>query len=149
MDGLIGRYHIRIKTRKWTNRVFFHIMDTAMVNAYVLFHRLHKGDKGIQLPKFRTEVAESLCAVGTNSEKRQAGRPMTTPQPKPKKCYIPPDDVRYDNIGHWCIFTDRTGKKICKLPGCKSEAQSYCTKCKLNLCNSTSKSCFIKFHVRN
>lgn len=33
MDGLLGRYHIRMKTRKWTNRIFFHLID--VVNSYI------------------------------------------------------------------------------------------------------------------
>ncbi|KAM8718230.1 hypothetical protein ACLKA7_000932 [Drosophila subpalustris] len=40
MDGLIGRYHIRMKARKWTNRIFFHLLDMAMVKAHVLYYRL-------------------------------------------------------------------------------------------------------------
>jgi len=37
MDGLIGRYKIRLMTRKWTSKVFFHLLDVAMVNAYILY----------------------------------------------------------------------------------------------------------------
>lgn len=31
MDGLLGRYHIRLKIRKWTLHLFYHFID--MVNA--------------------------------------------------------------------------------------------------------------------
>lgn len=127
---------------------FFHILDVAMVNSYVLFHRLQTGNRTTELPKFRTAVAESLCSVNSTPENRQVGRPAFTQQLKTKKAYIPSDDVRYDNVGHWCAFTDRSGKKTCKLPGCKSETQAYCTKCHLNLCNSTTKFCFLTFHIR-
>lgn len=148
MDGLIGRYHIRMKTRKWTNRLFFHLLDMAMVNAYILYHRLQR--ERTQLPNFRTAVAESLCLAGVAQGKRSVGRPVLQSPilPKPKRAYIPTDDVRYDNIGHWCAFHDRSGKKTCKFPGCKSETQAYCTKCNLNLCNSPAKTCFLAFHQR-
>lgn len=37
MDGLLGRYHIRMKTVKWMSRFFYHVLDLAMVNAYLLY----------------------------------------------------------------------------------------------------------------
>ncbi|XP_055918622.1 piggyBac transposable element-derived protein 4-like [Eupeodes corollae] len=122
MDGLLGRYHIRMKTRKWTNRIFFHLLDVAMVNAYILYHRSNK-EVTIELPNFRSEVAETLCIISTDSKKPR-GRPVSSPIPPPsksKKSYFPTSEVRYDNVGHWCIFQDRNGKKTCKQPGCKSE----------------------------
>ncbi|OWR52641.1 hypothetical protein KGM_202606 [Danaus plexippus plexippus] len=150
MDGLLGRYHIRMKTRKWTNRIFYHMVDVAMVNAYILYHRLHPHADKIELPTFRTQVAESLCVCGTIPVKRSVGRPSnTTPPPKiptAKRAYLPTDDIRYDQIGHWCVFRDRSGKKQCKYPKCKSETQAYCTKCNLSLCSSTTKTCFYDFH---
>lgn len=153
MDGLLGRYHIRMKTRKWTNRIFFHLLDMALVNAYILYQRLYKLDRrthNIELPNFRSEVAESLCQT---EFKRPVGRPRTpvepdTPSPKRFKSYLPNAERRYDSMDHWCTCLDRSGKKKCKLPGCKSETQSFCTKCEVNLCNSPVKSCFRTFHQR-
>ena len=148
MDGLIGR----MKTRKWTNRILFHLFNLALVNSYILYHRLHERSK-CQLPNFRTEVAESLCLVGA-TQSRGRGRPSSQPAsplsdaPKSKRSYLPSDNVRYDQIGHWCDFLERSGKKICKMPGCKSETQAFCTKCKLNLCNSSTKKCFFLLHNR-
>lgn len=45
MDNLAGRYKIRMKTSKWTSRVFYHLIDVAMVNAYILYHREMKKEK--------------------------------------------------------------------------------------------------------
>lgn len=117
MDGLIGRYHIRVKTWKWTIRIFYHILDVAMVNAYVLYHRVHAKER-IELPVFRSMVAESLCC--RTSLKRSVGRPRSDTPPqskKPKRSYTPQDDLRYDRIDHWCIFRDRTGKNNAKIQG--------------------------------
>lgn len=150
MDGLLGRYHIRMKTRKWPNRIFFHLIDVAMVNAYILYHRIHQTKENIQLQLFRSEVAESLCKFETVVEKRSIGRPSISKQtlsPKvDKRAYLPTIDIRYDQVGHWCIFRDRSGKKQCKYPKCNSETQAFCVKCQLSLCNSQTKSCFYDFH---
>lgn len=148
MDGLIGRYRIRMKTSKWTNRLFYHLIDMAMVNAYLLYRRVKVDDK-IDLPTFRSSIAEALCFFASGTISR-VGRPSAIPKPlpiKPKKPQIPIADVRYDGFNHWCKFVDATGKKMCKNPGCKSRTQSFCTKCQLNLCNTPAKSCFIEFHT--
>ncbi|XP_047124186.2 piggyBac transposable element-derived protein 1-like [Hydra vulgaris] len=62
-DDLLGRYHIRMKTVKWTSRFFYHVLDLAMINAYLLHKRINRQNKAcnIQLPQFRKEVAAMLC----------------------------------------------------------------------------------------
>ncbi|XP_055307022.1 piggyBac transposable element-derived protein 1-like, partial [Sitodiplosis mosellana] len=125
MDGLIGRYFIRMRTKKWTNRLFHHLIDVALVNSHFLYQRVIRESK-IELPDFRSQVAEVMCGMGKGAPKRP-GRPSTKEEPIPKKtqkrAYLPADEVRFDEVGHWCRFLDRDGKKTCKFPGCKSETQ--------------------------
>lgn len=67
MDSLVGRYKIKMKTSKWTSRVFFHLIDVALVNAYILYHReMKKKNRAykMELGQFRTNVAEFLCTLG-------------------------------------------------------------------------------------
>lgn len=40
MDGLLGRYYIRLKTKQPDIRLFCHFIDMAMVNAYFLSSRI-------------------------------------------------------------------------------------------------------------
>lgn len=149
MDGLIGRYHIKMKTRKWTHRLFHHLIDVTLTNAYILYNRVRVDEK-MELADFRSSVAEALCFFAGGA-KRRVGRPAATSQPLPKKnttkLYLPVDDVRFDGFNHMITFLDRSGKKMCKNPSCKSETQAFCTKCKLNLCCSTTKDCFRLFHT--
>lgn len=39
MDSSFGRYHIVTKTRKWTTRLAYHLLDMAMINAWILYKR--------------------------------------------------------------------------------------------------------------
>ncbi|OWR52873.1 hypothetical protein KGM_200532 [Danaus plexippus plexippus] len=39
MDSFIGRYRIRIKSRKWTTRLFYHLLDMTVINAWVLYKK--------------------------------------------------------------------------------------------------------------
>ncbi|KAG5891290.1 hypothetical protein JTB14_000172 [Gonioctena quinquepunctata] len=71
-----------------------------MVNSHILYNHLQKNR--IELPIFRTAVAESLCLANVIQENRPVGKPShsaspTPALPKPKKAYIPADDIRFDN----------------------------------------------------
>ena len=116
MDGLIGRYRIPVKSNKYTNRLFVHMLDLAMVNAYILFKRINKpddNDRRYQLPNFRAEIASVLCMHQSPSLSKVLGRPRQNLQKKctGQKSFVPPDDLRYDGVGHFPQFLTRTGKK--------------------------------------
>lgn len=88
MDGLLGRYHIRLKTSKWTLRLFYHLIDMAMVNAYLLYKRIHK--ESPSLPVFRAQVAAVLCV--NEGVKKRPGRPTSASKEEdmqPTKKIIP------------------------------------------------------------
>ena len=80
MDGLLGRYHIRMKTKKWTLRLFYHFVDMATVNAYLLYRRIHSKDSShLKLPDFSQEVADVLCRI-TKKTKILLGGPRAHAQ---------------------------------------------------------------------
>lgn len=150
MDSLIGRYKISMKTGKWPSRLFHHFLDLALVNSYVLYHRVHREKhKLIQLPKFREAVGESLVVF--NLERKKIGRPtkiskeINLKPPNPSTTvYLPSPTSRFDRIDHWCEFKDSRGR--CQNKPCQSQPKSFCAKCKVFLCNSNTKSCFKDFH---
>ncbi|XP_026741886.1 piggyBac transposable element-derived protein 2-like [Trichoplusia ni] len=39
LDSFIGRYHITMKSRKWTMRLFYHFLDLAVINSWVMFKK--------------------------------------------------------------------------------------------------------------
>ncbi|GFS81081.1 hypothetical protein NPIL_156051 [Nephila pilipes] len=39
MGSFIGRYHIRIKSRKRTTRLFYHLLDMTLKNAWVPYKK--------------------------------------------------------------------------------------------------------------
>lgn len=165
MDGLMGRYHIRAKTRNPMIRLFYHLIDMAATNSYILYRRAlseKSNDSScntteettLQLPQFREEIAAGLVSY---REKRPPGREANTPQRSViqastfgigKRSKHPVGDIRYDNYDHFPVWLEREGgKKKCKF--CKSsQTQCICQKCKLNLCCSSSKNCFFDYHHR-
>ena len=41
MDGLLGRYHIRAKSMDPMIRLFYHFVDMAATNSYILYRHVH------------------------------------------------------------------------------------------------------------
>ncbi|XP_072401095.1 uncharacterized protein [Diabrotica undecimpunctata] len=98
MYGLLVRYCIHMTTRKWNNRIFYHLIDVAVINAYLLYHRIHTKKEKTEFPVFRTQVAESLCLCDMAPVKRPVGRPSScspkTTARAPKRAYLPTEDIR-------------------------------------------------------
>lgn len=40
LDSHIGRYKIKIKSRKWYIRLFYHLLDMTVVNSWILYKRV-------------------------------------------------------------------------------------------------------------
>lgn len=69
LDGLLGRYKIKMRSRKWYMRVFHHLLDVTVVNSWLLHKRIQKqkGDNNVMtLVDFREELGYTLCKIGTS-----------------------------------------------------------------------------------
>lgn len=153
MDSFIGQYRIRIKSRKWTTRLFYHLLDMIVINAWVLYKKVNtvkgKLQKNImKLADFRTELADTLCRYQSHS-KNKRGRPSTNsrqdttvPSKRPRTGVqvLPSTDVRCDCIGHEKIFMDSRNK--CKFNNCRKLISWFCKKCKVSLCDNKNNRMF-------
>lgn len=59
MDSLLGRYNISLLTTSFSKRIFHHLIDMTVVNAYRLYERAVTNR--IPLAQFREQIAETLC----------------------------------------------------------------------------------------
>ena len=166
-DMLISLYQIKMKTRRWYIKIFWHLVDIAKVNAW-LHYRRHC--EQLEIPKkqelslldFVLEIAESLATTnkvvpmettsgkqGRPSKRRSAeevspssavkvGRKSTTP--------LPPNDTRYDQLGHLPNPTkgNRSRCRFCK----DGFSKIFCSKCKVCLCLREGKNCFVDYHTK-
>lgn len=127
MDSFLGRYRIRIKSRKWYLRLFYHMIDLSIINSWILYKKVNErsgNTKIMNLGEFRAELAESLCKYKAgNGNKR--GRPsqsslereLDAKAKRGKMTYMPPKNVRTDGIAHHEKRCEK--KNRCKLPNCK------------------------------
>ncbi|CAK1587806.1 unnamed protein product [Parnassius mnemosyne] len=156
MDSYLGRYRIRMKSKKWTNRLFQHMLDMAVINSWILYKKVSLKKKTnpkniLKLVDFRTELAETLCKYGAVSENKR-GRPSMNRQentskkrPKIGAQTLPPNDVRTDGVGHDKSYN--TKRNQCKYANCKKLTSVMCTKCKISLCDNRKNNCFQVFHA--
>lgn len=66
-DALISYYNVLHKTRKWYKTLFFHFVDIATVNAFILHKELCKLQNRPELPQktFREQLIVSLADIGS------------------------------------------------------------------------------------
>jgi hypothetical protein len=84
LDSLIGLYRCRVRSKKWYHRIFTHLMDMTLVNAWLLYRRQMASSavnvqKPLCLHDFKAAVAQALCSAGkdmTSIKKR--GRPAAS-----------------------------------------------------------------------
>lgn len=148
-------------------RLFYHFVDMASTNAFILYKRLHAEKTNdsnnvtdeellLQLIDFRNEITAGLVSIKKN---RSVGRPSIaqnlnerlSPQPSisgvRKRAVYQVPDVRFDGVDHFPVWVDRKAKKRCK--HCKkSDTQVVCSKCDLHLCGQIDKNCFWDYHHR-
>lgn len=154
LDSFIGRQKIKIRSKKWYMRLFYHLLDITITNAWILYKRvnLQKGankNKLLCLADFRVKLGETLCKFGSLS--RQVGRPSTETSKNialkrkhHSSCPIPSKEVRLDKLDHWPTWVEK--RVQCKLPKCKGFTYVKCSKCSINLCFNKDRNCYRKFH---
>nr|XP_050033781.1 piggyBac transposable element-derived protein 2-like [Dermacentor andersoni] len=155
LDGLMAYYRIFLKSKKFYLRFFFHFVDMAVVSSWLLYRRdcdalgIPKKHQ-LDLVAFKASLASCLCNQNKDVMKKR-GRPSLSVEGELEKkkrrgpaAPTPNAEVRQDNVGHWPEVSQQ--RQRCKMPGCKGQPVSFCTKCKVHLCIKKSSNCFISFH---
>lgn len=149
-DALIGYYNVLHKTKKWYKTFFFHFIDIAVVNSFILHQQLSKSQNKSPLTqkKYRETLVSELVRIGTLSN--------SSPAPKTFKPCDPEPSTTEDNSKNepcWPEYygSDATsGRRICvfcKLSGLKVKTPVYCSKCSVALCFVPTRNCFRKWHT--
>jgi len=156
MDSLTALYRINIRPKKWYHCIFFHFLDVAVVNSWLLYRKdcdlskIRQKDQ-LSLLQFKAEIAACLCHQG-KTEIRKRGRPslsqvqldIEVKKKRPNAAPVPVQEIRRDETGHCPTFTEKRG--CCKKPNCVGIPKVMCTKCKVRLCFTPSPNCFMEFH---
>lgn len=156
VDMLISLYRIKVKTRRWYIKIFWHLVDVAKVNGWILYRRhqdQHVVPKRSQQPLqlFSLELADALIKHSQVATYVAPGRPTKRKSMEPIRSgkkpatATPYDDSRYDQLGHWPLPSET--KQRCRI--CKAYVRIQCEKCKIYLCLLADRNCFRDFHFKH
>ena len=139
-------------------RFFYHFLDVTVVNCWLLYRRdcqsLEIPQKNVMmLQEFKLEITECLLMEGKNpAAKKEAGHQLENlfcfnsikNKSSPATKAFPSAEVRTDGFNHFLIVVSRGH---CKNLGCKAAPVYFCQKCKVHLCITKDKNCFLYFHT--
>lgn len=135
MDWYVNRYRIKIKGKKWYFPIFTFLVDTTLVNAYILYCM---ANPRVPLLDFKRSVTRAYLARSSISDPRNAGRP-SLPKAAIKRVE---EAVRLDPVGHMLERTHEGKQRKCGV--CKRNARKQCSKCHVGL----HVHCFADWHKR-
>ncbi|KAM9408874.1 piggyBac transposable element-derived protein 4-like [Pholidichthys leucotaenia] len=132
-DALIGYYSVLHKTMKWYKSFFYHFMDIAIVNAYILHKALAsgRGEKPLTQKAFRETLAEQLAQVCSRSATSTPPHPTSTAH-------------------HRIVFISghrTTGRALCRQ--CRKKTPLKCSTCDVPLCLIPNRDCYNNWHIAN
>ncbi|XP_034404934.1 piggyBac transposable element-derived protein 4 [Cyclopterus lumpus] len=133
-NSLIGYYKVLHKTMKWYKTFFYHFMDIAIVNAFLLHKDVAKGNGEVPMSQkaFRETLAEQLA---------EAGSPSTaTPAPPPA-----PHGPHHKPV--YITGSSTAGRLKCHQ--CHKKTPLKCSSCDVALCLIPTRDCYNEWHTAN
>ena len=150
LDMLVALHRTKLRSHKYYMRLFYHIINLACVQAWLLYKRsrsqFRPREKPMILRKFVVEVAERLMRENNVARPRARGRPSRDLPDAPPRCGVNPhplSQIRLDQVSHW---PESVEKGRCRVPDCGGYSRWKCTKCDIRLCLSSEKKCFYTYH---
>lgn len=140
MDRMIAHYPHSTKGKRWYLRVFFHFLNVAIVNAWILYK---KNVEIITLVEFKAALVSSLIYTGrARMAPKKRGRPSEIVSVEKKSRRKVPNEVRFDGVNHYPKKTDEKNAQRCSDGTCSRRTRYMCEKCQRFLCPE----CFRSFH---
>lgn len=153
LDRMISYYRISARTKKWTVRLLFHLIDFAAAAGWL---ERRRADEAERTPKkdrfdyldFRADLAYQLLNSVPEEDMMSIEEDVyDIPNPPARVTPLPHDSVRTKNILHLPELPPDAKPSRCRLPGCKSpKCRVKCSTCNVFLCLNANRNCFKEFH---
>lgn len=129
-DQLINYYNLLRQTKKYWKTLFFHYVDIALVNSYIIYKELNP-DQSSRMSHytFRETIVRQLCGIQIAFQQSVAGR-----KPAAECIHVP---VKMDRARD-CVYCRIVHKK-------RRRTIRQCNMCNAPLC-WRARTCFKKFH---
>ncbi len=138
-DALIGYYSVHYKTMKWYKTFFYHFVDVAVVNSFLLHKELFKlrNDPTQTKPHTQKTFREQLAAEML--EFAEGSAPTPRPPSTDTTCMPMFYASEESRIRKHCMRCHVAG-----IPRVKTAI--YCRGCQVPLCLTSKKNCFQQWH---
>ena len=138
-DRMANTYTASRRTWKWTKKLFFHLLDLAVLNSYILLSSC--GGKKISHRDFRLALVRDMLARAGYERRplRPVGRPALA------STNIGRLDTRHNE--HWPGRNTRRRCRVCSARGVERKVMAKCLKCDVALC--VDQSCFADYHTKD
>ncbi|XP_063742520.1 piggyBac transposable element-derived protein 3-like [Eleginops maclovinus] len=151
-DRMLSFYRMSNRTKKWTTRVIAHFFDVAITNSWIQYksdsNALKRPVKNTeQYLDFKLHLAEELLdspELDGDSEDSEDGEDYEPPTKV--RIQQPEPSVRKVGAVHMPEMMDIKHAERCRNKGCKGKTYMRCTKCKMFLCITKKRNCFLKYH---
>ncbi|KAA0711894.1 hypothetical protein E1301_Tti013496 [Triplophysa tibetana] len=141
-DALIGYYTVLHKTRKWYRTFFYHFVDIAVVNAFILHQHVarSKNQKPMTQKEFREALVSELAGTGPVSA---PGSDKTAPKNDGQN-NITKISPNHSHLPKYISGDSTFGRRLCKL--CHLKTPVKCVSCDVCLCFVAKRQCFTLWH---
>ncbi|CAG4992139.1 unnamed protein product [Parnassius apollo] len=112
IDSIMGRYKIKLRSKRWQVRMFYHFLDLAISNAWLLYKRVYKTNNTngplLSSADFREEIGTVLCKMGIKAhvQRRSIEPDIQAKKRKGPAQFVPPAAVRQDQVGYWPVWVE-------------------------------------------
>ncbi|PNF43126.1 hypothetical protein B7P43_G18025 [Cryptotermes secundus] len=137
-DRMANSYGICRRTWKWTNKLFFHLLDLTILNSYIL---LSSCGAKLSHRDFRLALVRNMLELAG----RGPPRPQR-PRGRPPAVRSEPSRIGEVTIQHWpTSSTSKLRCRECSSRGIRRTVRTKCVRCDIGLCIS---GCFQEYHTK-
>ena len=148
-DQQRGSYSVSRRSRRWWIRIFYFLVDTAIVNAHILHGAVHPDNCSTQL-QFRVILFRALIGSFSSRRRSTAAVNFVRRRRRHKADMKPtgvPDNIRMESIGvHMPAELPNYRRcRLCSTRTNNKRSRIQCATCLVPLCIVP---CFSKFHKK-